>query len=313
MKTNNNIPEATELKNINSNKKENESPRLWQSVLVGGIPGIMIGMGASMAYEAMAGNAKAEEQSLADHAEENPSEAENSAETTEASAAATINEATGLNDEMSFKEAFASAREEVGKGGAFVWHGKVYGTYRGDDPEWLAMSDEERAEHSRQILSQVHGKPYTAKEIESENAESEENANELEAVSDKVNELISEEENTETSDFEKSVEEAQVEVNEPELDIHVTGVSMAGTEDGAIMTKGIGEVSGSYAEFMDMDCDGEIETVLIDSNNDGQISIDEVFDTTGEGITVNEMIETAVQDQLADAIEDLGDSDVELI
>ena len=42
---------------------------------------------------------------------------------------AEINVATGVTDEMSFGEAFAAARAEVGAGGAFEWRGEVYNTY----------------------------------------------------------------------------------------------------------------------------------------------------------------------------------------
>lgn len=50
--------------------------------------------------------------------------------------------AEGVNDDMSFNEAFAAARAEVGAGGAFEWRGQIYGTYYAD--EWEAMSDSEK-------------------------------------------------------------------------------------------------------------------------------------------------------------------------
>ncbi len=53
--------------------------------------------------------------------------------------------ATGVSDDMSFGEAFASARSEVGAGGVFEWHGGLYGTYYAD--EWNHMSSAEKAEY----------------------------------------------------------------------------------------------------------------------------------------------------------------------
>ncbi len=53
--------------------------------------------------------------------------------------------ATGVDDSMSFAEAFAVAREEVGPGGLFEWHGQTYGTYYQD--EWQNMSPEEQGEY----------------------------------------------------------------------------------------------------------------------------------------------------------------------
>ena len=49
-----------------------------------------------------------------------------------------------VNDDMSFNEAFNAAREEVGPGGVFYWHGGVYGTYSED--EWDDMTDEEKSD-----------------------------------------------------------------------------------------------------------------------------------------------------------------------
>lgn len=54
----------------------------------------------------------------------------------------TVMIATGVSDDMSFSEAFATARAEVGPGGAFEWHGTIYGTYYAD--EWNNMSAEEK-------------------------------------------------------------------------------------------------------------------------------------------------------------------------
>ena len=153
MKTKNIITEATEPKTVNENNNKNASPRLWQSVLVGGVPGIMIGMGGSAALEAAAASPSVEEQ---------PMEALSNTEAYE------VKVSDSVNDDMSFSEAFAAARKDIGAGGAFVWHGNVYGTYRGDDPEWLEMSAEDRAEHSRLIMSQVHRVPYTPAEDEPE-------------------------------------------------------------------------------------------------------------------------------------------------
>jgi len=58
--------------------------------------------------------------------------------------------ATTVNDSMSFDEAFAAARDEVGGGGIFEWHGNTYGTYYAS--EWNAMSDADKD----QYWSSVH-------------------------------------------------------------------------------------------------------------------------------------------------------------
>ena len=47
-------------------------------------------------------------------------------------------------DDMSFNEAFAAARRDVGPGGFFEWRGETYNTYYGE--EWDALSPEEQNE-----------------------------------------------------------------------------------------------------------------------------------------------------------------------
>lgn len=50
--------------------------------------------------------------------------------------------ATAAHDSMSFDEAFAVAREELGPGGVFDWQGQVYGTWYKE--EWDAMGNDDR-------------------------------------------------------------------------------------------------------------------------------------------------------------------------
>ena len=47
-----------------------------------------------------------------------------------------------VSDDMSFGDAFALARQEVGPGGVFVWHGKTYNTYYKE--EWQSMDEGDR-------------------------------------------------------------------------------------------------------------------------------------------------------------------------
>lgn len=47
-----------------------------------------------------------------------------------------------VSDDMTFSQAFAAARAELGPGAAFTWHGQVYGTYYQD--EWNAMTPAEQ-------------------------------------------------------------------------------------------------------------------------------------------------------------------------
>ena len=64
-----------------------------------------------------------------------------------------IDIAGGINDNMAFEDAYTAAREEVGAGGIFSWHGQVYNTYTVE--EWQGLSLAQRQE----FLSNVGFKP----------------------------------------------------------------------------------------------------------------------------------------------------------
>ena len=264
MKTQNTTTtESTELQNTQMINKEESSIRFWQNVLVGGVPGLLIG---ALADDAIAKIPKKEE---------TPGDNDGTGENPQNGGEQEIRVAHSVTDDMSFSEAFAAARNEVGPGGAFVWHGNVYGTYRADDAEWQAMSPEERTAHSQAILAQVHPTHYTP------------SANEPEIV-----------EVTEDS----SHDDTPAHTAGHEVDVHIVGVEQGQLEDGTIFTVGYGSVDGHSAAFYDNDGDGEVDTVLIDSNDNQQLDEGEEHGVAS-GMTVDYLVAEA-QSNTAAAVDD---------
>lgn len=109
--------------------------QFWKYVLIGGVPGIMLGSGGTVVAENVV------EKVNEDVVPEEDAAAE---ELTPANVPV-----ANVSDDMSFGEAFAAARAEVGAGGVFMWHGNLYNTYVAD--EWDAMSQEERAEFGDRV------------------------------------------------------------------------------------------------------------------------------------------------------------------
>lgn len=64
-----------------------------------------------------------------------------------------------VNDDMSFSEAFASARKQVGAGGVFEWRGKQYGTYY--KTEWDSMSQAEKDRYAANVFGTSSSKSST--------------------------------------------------------------------------------------------------------------------------------------------------------
>ena len=64
---------------------------------------------------------------------------------------AAVSMAHNVNDYMSLNQAFETARQEVGPGGMFHWHGDIYGTYY--THEWQGFSEEYRQAFSSYLYS----------------------------------------------------------------------------------------------------------------------------------------------------------------
>jgi hypothetical protein len=118
--------------NVGENANECKEPKKggskWKHVAIGGAAGIM--MGAAGTFVGIEGAEAAESNIDIEPIIDEPTPVAN------------VPVATSVNDEMSFGEAFAAARAEVGAGGVFEWHGNTYNTYYAE--EWDAMSPAER-------------------------------------------------------------------------------------------------------------------------------------------------------------------------
>ncbi|MBO4843458.1 MAG: hypothetical protein J5490_02615 [Bacteroidales bacterium] len=228
---------------IEKEETKDNAPRFWQAVLVGGIPGILIGSTGTKAVEAIVSSGETATDKVSVAPTEEVSE---------------VQVAHNVTNDMSFDQAFAAARAEIGPGGAFVWHGNVYTTFRADDAEWQEMTDEARSEFGQQVISQVPCPPYAPTE------------NEPEIV---------------------AMDEARA--DDVDIDVHIVGVEQIELESGASVVVGYGGVDGHYSEFIDSDGDGEVDTVLIDANDNRHLEPDEIYDAEGAGITVDDMVEEA--------------------
>ena len=265
------ITESTAVKTNLENNKDEMSP-LWQSVLVGGVPGILIGAGALKGAQVIKDGIT------------------NGGTITEGpypTSASEIHEAHSVTDDMSFSEAFAAARAEVGAGGAFVWHGNVYGTYRADDPEWMEMTAEDRMAHSQEILSQVHARPYSP------------TVDEPEIVP--APQATSEAYDAPVADEDEYVDD---------VDVHILGVGELPTPYGNVQA-GVGVLDDHQAVFADTDGDDMVDTVLIDINDNGQLDRGEVFDATGADITMDSLRESVepMDPAITDSMDDTQDMD----
>ena len=127
MKTEDTMYDAHEATTQNKGqevKAENTAKKngIWKEVTIGAGTGILFGSAATLFTSAAGGKEEPQHPQVDEH----------------------IPVATCVDDDMSFSQAFAAARAEVGPGGAFEWHGNLYNTFTAE--EWNQLSAEERAE-----------------------------------------------------------------------------------------------------------------------------------------------------------------------
>ena len=123
-------------------KKEGSA---WKHVTLGGVSGILMGAGLLYAGQSVAAT-------KTDTPEENADAATEEAQQVEGANESTLPVAQ-IHNEMSFGEAFAAARAEVGPGGVFIWHGGIYNTYTAD--EWNAMTPQQKNDFAHQVNPEV--------------------------------------------------------------------------------------------------------------------------------------------------------------
>lgn len=132
--------------------------QFWKYVLIGGVPGIMLGSGGTVVAENVV------EKVGKDVVPEKEANAE---ELTPADVPV-----ANVSDDMPFGEAFAAARAEVGAGGVFSWHGNLYNTFTAE--EWEVMSQEERAEFGDRVYGTDFASSTVSDELEVVSSEQEE-------------------------------------------------------------------------------------------------------------------------------------------
>lgn len=212
--------------------------KTWKPVTIGGFTGILMGAGAMHISQSVASAASVDE------GEQMP-------------------ELKPL-DELSFREAFDTARAEMGPGGVFRWHGNLYNTYTAD--EWQAMSDERKEELAQEVDPEI-----SPEDIDTDVVTVNETADSLQT---KANE---------TSD--PLLSEAS-EAEDDSDDVRVIGQGEVTLQNGRNVTVQELEVNGQRVAVIDVDQDGTADIAMTDLNQNRQMDEGEVIDLhTGEALS----------------------------
>ena len=245
--------------------------------MVAGLTGAVLGASGAVIIGKIADEVQAHEKPLV---EENIELSENNGQETVEGAEVTYNTpswavgdiqvAEGVEDSMSFSQAFAAARAEVGPGGAFEWHGNVYGTFTAD--EWNNMSAADKAEYNSHFNWN--------------NVDPSSNSGVMGSDSTGVNdvEIISVVEETPLAT--ETVTPIEIVDTDPQPEIEVLGVvhdSETGANIGGIT------VDGQEVFLVDVDGDLEFDVIISDLDHNGQLDEGEAFDIHGGGLTTDHL------------------------
>lgn len=229
----------------------------WKNVTIGGVPGILIGaLGTGLVNSA---SASTPEDIIVEPASMDLEPLP----------------VAEVSDDMSFGEAYASAREQVGPGGVFEWRGSIYNTYNAE--EWEAMSPEDRAEFADRF-NLTHIEVDTISEAESDLTEGY------------------------ASVHEQNIENEEV---VGEVDIQVEEVGVVVMEDGSEVVMATGQVGGHTAVMADTDNDGVIDAMAVDVNDNNVVDENEMAYVEDAGLTVEDVVLLADNTHSLDPAEDL--------
>lgn len=195
--------------------------------------------------------------------------------------------ASGISDDMTFSEAFSSARAEIGPGGAFEWHGNVYSTYTAE--EWGSMSPEEQGDYYDHFA--WSGNAEAGSQQQNENSE-------VVPVDENGNEIANGDGGIATGQEEETVEVNVVDNQEVEV-LGVIHDDETGANIGGII------VDNQEAVLIDVDgSDDTFEYMAADLNGDGQIAENEVADISDQRISVSQMESNSIGDSVLYASND---------
>ena len=271
--------EETETSDNKDNAAKGEKP-IWKKVAVGAGSGIFLGSAATLlSASAPLGHAEGE------NAEEEGSETH--PEWTDGE----VSVASSVSDDMSFSEAFTAARNEVGSGGVFEWHGNIYSTFTED--EWNGMTAEQRDEygshfswHSDNSSTETASSTHSSTSSHSEHA-----TDEVEVVTTDNNGQASQNhgaihDEVEVSEVTQTSHTEEVAVVDVDPEVEVLGV-VHDEESGANIA-GLA-VDGQEVVLIDVNGDETFDVMGADVNGDQQLTQNEMVDISGQNITVNDL------------------------
>lgn len=259
-------------------KKEKKSSDNIKKVAIGGVVGVMLGSSGVAAAQTLMQGEEAEGEAVEPEVDVQIEEA----------ADGELHVAHGVENSMSFSEAFEAARAEVGTGGLFHWHGNSYSTFTAE--EWDNMSQADKDAYAELVAPetqydnnlQAHSSQASHSHHDTYQPQAEETAGQ-EVAGVEVRTA-----DTETPDVQEGVDLRGVEFSNVHQEV---------VEDGSVVTVGDAYVDGVEIAAADVNNDGYFDVAAVDVNANGQFDDNEYFDISNQGIAAQGSAEMEVSQQ----------------
>ena len=253
--------------------KMNKSEAKWKEVMIGGVSGIALGPAGTLLASSIPIDAAAENSDSQD-----TPNTENEATNT------TAQMATCVNDSMSFSDAFNAAREEVGAGGVFEWHGNLYSTYTA--AEWYNMDATARNE----FADSIHWDGPSHEYVSSNHSQSSHSTHSTHTEEVTNTQTVSNGNTTQTQSPNKDEEDSP--------DVEIIGVEHANIDGEHDSIIGTASINGQAVYFIDVDGeDNEFELMVSDTNGNNQVDEGEVVDISEQHMSVSHFEQLAQAEQ----------------
>lgn len=254
----------------------------WKRVAVAGTSAIFLGAGAIAATR------------LFSHDEVDDNNADDAGNDTTASTDDTTFNAelnvAEVDQNLSFADAFAEARDQVGEGGVFHWHGNVYSTYTSE--EWDNLTPVEQDTFAEQVQLEIADEaPYsTGADNSMLHATTHQEHHEVQ---------YTQQEQPEHHDRPSGgnahiVSHESSETHEPE--VHFLGVE-TDVIDGQQVNVGHMSVDDVHVALIDVDNDRVFDVSIADTNHNNQFDEqDTIEDISDQNLSVDQFAEVSVQE-----------------
>lgn len=256
---------------------EAQNDGTWKYVAIGGAAAVLVGAGAIVGTKALAAKLKDTEEA-GDAAQD---EAQDSS-TPEAH----------VGNDLSFGEAFAEARAQVGPGGVFTWHGGVYGTYY--ETEWNAMTPAEKEAFSRGVHTEVSAADVDARHITAAEPDVHIHVHETHIHQDAPHATAQEAHTHQAAPKAANVHETA----------QSTGHHSILEEDDDVRLLATEEYEGHGAYLYSLDGNEDPDVAVIDVDDNGELTDPDVLVfKSGTVVTVEEIAQTAMDGTTVEPVE----------